>query len=259
LRRFSFDPDAIIYFSNANITNFTERVAANNLIVGFKRYGFWDTFDRVHLISPTSRGASEICAKSGQSLIEIAGTGGITFSTTGITTNGVNSALQTDIAPSACAHLTQTNSAISIMNRTAIPLSKNKTYFGCRTTLTTGELLVGSTSATNITAYSFNSGSAITTTPTNGQGFHYLSRLTNSLTYAQNPSAVVPSQNLPESSTSVTHAIYLGAFNNAGVLINPSQIEISFFSMGSVISDPYIFYQLIQQYQTDVIPGGRQV
>ena len=59
----SFDSSAIAYFNAAGITNQTEKVAANTLIVGLKSGGLWDKLDSLHLFSPTSEVASLICAK----------------------------------------------------------------------------------------------------------------------------------------------------------------------------------------------------
>ena len=59
-----FDPDAVAYLKKAKITDQKERYLVNQLVTELKHKSFWDRFERIWLMSPTSEYASTVCTKS---------------------------------------------------------------------------------------------------------------------------------------------------------------------------------------------------
>lgn len=260
-RRHSFCPEALAYFAAGLITNMTEKMAANTLIIGLKDNDLWNRLDRIYLVSPTSVSAAKLCAKTLIGLVQ--GGGAIAFASTGLTFDGTANYLSVDVSTNQFTHLTQLNSCFTVYNRTQNPLTKNRTLVGVRTTTITGEAQIGMAAAV-MQDYSFNTANTCSPAPLTAQGFHSLNRVGSFLTDLINGSVVSTVANT-ETSTTITNAFIFGAFNNAGTPINFTAYEFAFGSFGSSLSttviggtfsEQQIFYNLIQAYQTAL---GRQV
>ena len=105
-----FDSSALAYFTAGSITDATERVAANTIIVGLKAAGIWDKCDRIYLRSPTSLAAALLCCKT---LISQTAVNSPTHSSSGITFNGTTQYCRTGDTLLSGMTLLQTNSGHS--------------------------------------------------------------------------------------------------------------------------------------------------
>lgn len=89
----SFDPDAEAYFAAAGITNLAEKIAANDFIVTAKANGFWNSLERIYLVSPTSESAALVCCSSLTSMTNV---NSVSWSTNGFQPNYVDNYLDTN-------------------------------------------------------------------------------------------------------------------------------------------------------------------
>lgn len=252
-----FDPDALAYFALGNISDLTEAYAANTLIKGFKYNNIWQTFDRVHLISPTSSVTAKICAKTLNSFTT-PGMTMINFSSSGFLTDGAANYIQSDLLLNAATHLTRTDSNFNVYNNALGAITKNKTLIGVANASTsTGTIssgagpMMGSSWNTAITISYTPAGSVMD--PANNSGFWNLSRRnSSSLEFYRNGFSIGSDGTTETSSIFGARPFFLGARNNVGTADNFVAIRVAFFSIGSGLTTAQqtIFYNLVQAYQT---------
>lgn len=113
-RRATIDGNAGAYFQAAGISDTTEVVAANTLILGLKAANLWNRIDRIYLISRTSMAAALYCAKS---LTQMTAVNAPTHASTGISFNGTTQYLDCNVAPNALTNYLQNNASFSIYSR----------------------------------------------------------------------------------------------------------------------------------------------
>lgn len=254
----SFDVDAAAFFARVTaaggtLSN-TEKTATNQLVIGMKSAGIWNSMKAVYPMVGSSAAA---CA---QNLINssFVGTfyGGGTFSNAGYITNGSNQAMATGLRPSVNLNLYSNH--VSIYNK----LAGNKyyvisTYDDSRSGIALSILGLRTFEGKNC----FVSGGGLTSIVANSLGFYLNTRVANnSMAIYKNSSNLSTSATLastlqPQGGLVIAATSYN---NDITPLFGYSELECSFASVGDGLNNTQAlnFYTVVQAFQTSL---SRQV
>lgn len=114
----SYDPDALAFITAANITDNTQKLAINQLVIDLKFYGIWTKMYAIYPFVGGSATTHKFNLKNPadtDAAFRLVFNGGWTHSATGILGNGVNSYADTKLGMNV---LPQDNAHISIYCRT---------------------------------------------------------------------------------------------------------------------------------------------
>jgi len=247
------DADAEDFFARVTTAGGTlttiEQVAINELVLNLKSAGVWNSMKAIYPMVGASAAACAQNLKS--SSFTSTFSGGVTFASTGITTNGTNGFMNTNFKP-----LTQS-------------ISQNSFAFGiyCRNNIVSAVAFGATepnknaylTANSSFGLFSGNNDAEGLITPnwTNGTGLFVNSRtLSTGYSLSQNTTF----KTRTSTSIGVTNLnLYLGAYNNTtNLATNFSAIEFAFnfISEGLTNSDILNLYSVVQLFQTSL---SRQV
>ena len=226
--------------------NLTEITAVNNLVLQLKIDNIWTSMKAVYPMVGSSAAA---CA---QNLISDTYTGsftsGWTFASTGVTGNGTSSYMNTSLIPSSVLSL---NSAhLSVYLRTV--LTPNQIFLGSKSTPPNDLIYL-----LNYGFLAVNNGDTVATNTAGQNGFFVNSRTASNSVKQYKNNAILTALTTASTGLSVA-SIYVGAFNNGGTVLLPSNNQISFASIGDGLNDTQEsnFYTAVQAFQTTL---GRQI
>lgn len=253
-RRATIDGNAGAYFQAAGISDATEIVAANTLILGLKAANLWNRLDRIYLVSRTSMSAALYCAKS---LTQMTAVNAPTHASTGISFNGTTQYLDCGVAPNALTNYLQNSACATVYART-------QDWGG--PSFPMGFAADGSNSAgifVNVAIprmdYRINQVAVAASTVNTYPGSFYAAHFSINRS-ASNAHQIYRNGSLNNSSTVASAA---RGSNNwlVAATTGPafySSLEFAFASIGASMSaaEQSSFYTLVQAYQTSL---GRQV
>ena len=253
-----YDSDAQAFFDAAGITDGTEQIAVNNLVLDFKNDGLWSKMGAIYPFVGGTATTHKYNLKDPRDLdaaFRLDFNGGWTHSSTGATPNG-----STGYADTHFKELTQNDTSFGVYSRTQIAAGSgviigyrfNASAHGSHIFPRFSGDLYKSRCQDDEAAGNDVSGQ------TNTQGFYFLSR-TSSTTY----NAVFDTTQNSITKTSVSGGInsyshYLAARNNQGTAGNFNSCEQAFAFCGDGLTsgEQTSLYNAVQAFQTTL---GREV
>jgi hypothetical protein len=247
----AYDGDANSFFqrvitAGGSLSN-TEKVAINQLVLDMKSAGIWTAMKAIY---PMVGASAAACAQNLKSS-SFTGvfSGGWTYSANGITGNGSNTSLNTNVIPANNLLLNSTH--ISIYSRTDVNEQKadldagdlNKLRFLLR--------------FDNLVYYSMHSlGYTGQIANTNSTGFYVGSRTATTQKLFKNNTAILSAGAGTGTLSSLN--VYIGSINNNPLAALFSSRNYAFASIGDGLTDTQSsdFYTAVQAFQTSL---GRQV
>jgi hypothetical protein len=258
----SYDPIAESYFTRAGITNVIEKNAVNNFVLSCRsNTNIWNAIvnGAVWLISPTSYGASLHNLMSSSFLMST----GVapSFSTNGLSFNGVNQYIKTGFIPSA---------NLTLYSHTTIFYNRTSTSQGATIPLILGavngneqKIVMRTRNNSNGASCTFyNNSTAFTATNTNGSGYYDFSITANNARRIRKNSASLTTSAVAAVGTLPTVEFYIGTPNTLGA---PTAGQYALCEIASLIqttiglstSDADTLVSFLTTYNANVIPGGR--
>lgn len=252
-----FDTNAYLYFKSTGIINQTEQNAVDILFRQLKFDGIWDYFKALYLISPTSLSAAAVNARN-PGTFDLIFINNPTHSLTGVDFNGTTQYAKTGFITED--HLTLNSFHGFFYSR----LDVDESGYSWGSLNTSQQMLIfqiRNGDLTNFYCYNdFSSQGRLFVTQLSSLGGFLGTRT------ASNDSRVfkngVEYGNLTNTGgAQPTIEFFLGAYNNAGTPTQFSRKECAFFSIGDGLTPTQAlkYYNAVQTYQQNVIPGGRQV
>jgi hypothetical protein len=246
----SFDADAAAFFNRVTTAggtlSTTEKQAVNQLVLDLKANSLWTPMKAIY---PMVGASAAACAQNLKSA-SFTGVfnGGWTFASTGATPNGTTGFMTTGFIPSA-----------QLSSQDSTHLS---TYI--RTTTTGNQIFIGGTNGVsncyvlNFGIMAVNSGDAGGVINTSGTNGFFLNTRTNSANMDQYKNNTLLINRSSPSNGFTSQQIYVGGYNNAGVLLLPSNNQTAFASLGEGLTGTQEsnFYTAVQAFQTTL---SRQV
>tara|TARA_R110000822_G_scaffold234896_1_gene365867 strand:- start:135 stop:944 length:810 start_codon:yes stop_codon:yes gene_type:complete len=250
----SYDPDALAFFGRVDAatatTDFltvTEKDAVNDLVLQMKSDLIWTSMKAIYPMVGGGTGTlAQKQAACEQNLVSSSFTGtfssGWTFASTGVTPT--NAYMITGLAPSG--NLSQNSAHVSSYIRGTN--AANQIYMGSKDA---GSNLIY---VLNFGFVAVNNGDQAATNLAGQNGFLLNTRtsITNLVQY-RNATAV---NTLSVTSTGLnTQPIWIGAYNNNGAILFPSNNEIAFSSIGDGLStlEESDFYTAVNTFQTTLL------
>ena len=243
----SFDASAEAYFAAAGITDFAEKRAANNLIVGLKDANIWDGIFRLFLFSPTSLEAASYCAKT---LTQGTFVNSPTHSASGVEFNGVDQAFTLTGALNAIMPGSQNSACTAVYQRNEIGnITVSEVWYGA------GSFTLGSQISLVRLANNEDLLCRIWTTATNtrvsaqtdARGFYTMDRSSDNLSSYKNGQFEETAVLAPSAPTNSPFSF--ACRNTDGVLSSFCPIQLAFACLSLSISDQSGFYNLVEAYQ----------
>lgn len=251
------DKDAAAFFTTAGITNPSEQIAINQLILKLKERGLWNSFDCVFPISKTSLNAALYCAKS---LIQMTAVNNPTFSASGITFDGATQYLDTGIQMQNLVQSTLTSSHLSCY--------LTGSYNGTNCQLLGASQTISATTCRWYIAVNFSAGVHVNTNPrlyigsgdcftneTFTKGFLMGTRSNTAVNaYAYNSTTNTSGVNnsSTQSLALTTNRIFIGASSsgtNTPIGFAPQTIGFASFGGGFTQAQANDFAAIVQEYQ----------
>jgi len=256
------DSDAQAFFDRVTAAggtlSATEQLAIDTLVKQMKSDGIWTKMKAIYPMVGASAAACAQNLKSSSFTGTFTATGW-TFASTGVTPNGTNAFMNTNLIPDNS--LTINNTHLSFYSRTNtvsgvdIGTNDNATTF-----LPLFKFVVRNSSNEFIALqYSFLTGEILTATNTDSRGFYEISRISNISSKAFKNGSSIVSSTTPNSQTRMSKfSLYIGASNNNGVAQEFSNHQCAFASIGDGLTDPEAsnLYTTVQAFQTTL---SRQV
>jgi hypothetical protein len=252
----NLDPDAVAFFARVTAAGGTltnnEKTAVNTLTISLKSAGIWTLIKALY---PMVGASAAACA---QNLISSSFTGtylgGWSFSSTGITPNGGNSAFNTNLNPNV--ELLQNSNHLSYYSRTSSGASTS-VEIGSQNTSTPSYFYTHIYYTGNLIYNLLATSTATPATNTNSLGFFNGNR--NSSTIVSNFKNGTNLGNSAMVSVALNSLnVYIGAVNSNGSPNSFSTKECAFATIGYGLSDALAanFYTAVQAFQTTL---SRQV
>ena len=255
------DPDALAFFARVTAAGgsltATEKSAVNTLVVSMKANSIWTPMKAIY---PMVGASAAACAQNLKSA-SFPGTffGGVTFASTGVTSNGTTGYMNSGFVPSTNG-LTYDNNHISFYSRTtAVGVSADFFEMGSSTNASfTDPLSLWSRRTVDTAGY--DNGNIATNrntfSNTDGKGFYCGTAVTTTSKFFKN-GVNQSSKSLTSSSISSVD-VFILAFNEGNTVIYYSTKELAFASIGDGLNDTQAsdFYTAVQAFQTTL---GRQV
>ena len=252
----SFDPDALLYITNANITDATQKSAVNELFLDLKSAGFYTKMKAFYPMVGGSASSHKFNAKDPRDLdvaFRLSFVGGWTHSSNGATPNGTTAYADTFYKPSNglldSAHISY-YSRTSATAGTAIDMGSigGTNYYHAHIKYT-GDLMYGLINTSTVFSTSMPGDVS--------QGLYCFSRI-NSATIQSYKNGTIRSVLGSTSSARNTNNIYFGAGNVNGVASQFGTKQIAFASLGEGLNDAEntVLYTAVQKFNTTL---GRNV
>ena len=264
---FSYDADALAFFTSTGITDTTQKSAVNTLVLDLKSYGIWSKMKAIYPMVGGTATTHKYNLKDPRDLdasFRLVFNGGWTHSSDGALPNGINTYANTKLTPSIA--LTNANHHISFYSRTdPTPINSIEMGVGDISGFYSPSFrirLSGFYGYTNTFFYvSGNTSNYATINGTNAdaRGF-FVGNILNTSSRKTYKNGIVNASNTSTITNSLgTGPIYLGAYNS-----QPSKPEFysnrqcAFASIGDGLTDTESanFYTAVQNFNTTL---SRQV
>ena len=251
------DADAQAFITAAAITDATQQEAIDVLVKGLKADSLWTKMLAVY---PFVGGTATSCKFNLKNPLDTNGAhrlnfvGGWTFSSNGITPNGLTAYADTFLSP--LTHFTSGNSSVSAYSR--INNIETGVLLGTRGSAFNTNLELGLRNSANTSLWHNTSSGAILVSPNPlSSAINFISSRINSANNITAQNGATNSQVSSEIAFS-TFPIYISAKNSIGVAATFSTRNLAFAHIGTGLTQAEctLFYNRIQTFQTTL---GRQV
>jgi hypothetical protein len=251
-----FDTDALSFLNRAGITNPTEILAINYLVRTLKLNNLWSKFHAIYpFVGGTNSSTSRNLINSSYTITWVGGAG-MTFSSTGIQSNGTTGYGNTGFNPSIISSFLISSASFGVYSRTANAI--NGVEMGSSIGDNYCQLVVNGT-VPNINARLNQSSASATTDGTipNTQGLMVVSRTsgTNIQDYRNGnllSTKSITTTNKPNGNV----FICCRNLNGSPAVFSNRQFAFAFIGLGLIAAEVSTLYTIVQQYQTIL---GRQV
>jgi hypothetical protein len=252
----SLDADAVAFLTAAGITDTTQQVAINTLVVDLKNYSLWT---KCNAIYPMVGGTATTCKFNLKNPLDTDGAfrlnfqGGWSFSSTGATTNGTNTYADTFLTPNTS--LTLLNTHLSFYSRTSA-IGNNQRDLAAFTNGATPSFSLGTNTGVLISDHYWLTTNRMSRSIPNAQGMMLTSRTSDTVHKAYRNGTQLGATDTVSNAGNVMPSIslYLGAANqNPGTPTGAfSNKEYAFASIGSGLTDTEAanFYTAVQTFNT---------
>jgi hypothetical protein len=255
----SSETDAAAFIMATSITDYTQRIAINVLVIGYKAQSIWTSRRAIYPFVGGSATTHKFNLKNPldtDAAHRLTFSGGWTHSATGALPNGTNAYANTFVNPSS--HLTSNNIAISYYSRTPLNTALDQVDIGV---ISGGNSLYLTTqyNASGILNRFFSrncaAGIACDTSNLIAQGYYQSSKTSNGASAFKTFKDGVLQDTDTGGGSNPNDNIYIGAANNSGVAAFFTNRECSFSSIGDGMSDAQALaeYNLVQAFQIALI------
>jgi len=258
-----FDPDALLFITNASITDTTQKSAINQLVSDLKSANIWTKMKAIYPFVGGTASSHKFNLKDPRDLdaaYRLVFNGGWTHSSTGVLPNGTTAYANTFLSPNSRLNLTSNH--FSYYSRSNIAAAQ-QIEMGVADNLAETPLIAFSIRFTGDIYRYFNPDYNVTnisTSNTDSRGFYVGSRTANNShkTFKDGNQQGVNTTTITQS-TLPSSNLYIGVYNFApGAPAAYSSKESAFASIGDGLTDAEVtaFYNAVQNFQTTL---GRQV
>ncbi|MFY8167082.1 MAG: hypothetical protein ACOVJ8_10840 [Sediminibacterium sp.] len=248
------DADAQAYFDRVTAAggtlSLTEQNAVNTLVLSLKSANIWTAMKAIYPMVGSSAAACAQNLKSSSYTGTF--TSGWTFTANGATPNGTSAFMNTGLAPNT--QLTNNNIHYSYYSRTQIT-STSATEMGSLNSGNVNQNSLGfyfaATSQKTFVAGGYPTYSAISSN-SDTLGLVLGSRISTTSAKIYMDGILLATNTTTNVTTLPIIVVYLGGVNNNGALIEPSNKQCAFASIGDGLSDAQVtnFYTSVQAFQT---------
>jgi len=257
----AFDPAAQAFITAAAITDATQQLAINNLVVGMKADGLWTKMKAIYPFVGGTASTHKYNLKDPRDLdaaFRLVFNGGWTHSSNGATPNGTNGYAETYYSPSVNSTITD-NHFMMYLPSVTLPAS-NTTDLGAFTADYNSRFALSYFQNPSFDTTNFDVRKRTTVSNSLiGSGFVLYSRSATNLAKVYfNNSNVVTDTSTTSSYLYPNITVYLGALHLGTTASAFSNRLNSFTSIGDALTDTEAanLYTIVQNYQTAL---GRQV
>lgn len=250
-----FDPDALKFLIAAEITNGTEQVAINNLVLDLKSNSLWT---KMYIIYPFVGGTSTSTKYNlkDTTTYSITWNGGITFSSNGVLGNGSTGYGQTGWIPKVFNSGTTItgNLSLSVYSRTSN--SNDGEEYGVANGQPAIQILCRRGNGNALADNTNSTDGRVQGAVTNSQGF-FIDTRTSSTVHklfrngTQVGTTNTTTQNTNDVTVSLDKELFVLAQNNNGTTASYSTRELAFMHVGAGLSDSEVttFNTLIDNFE----------
>lgn len=248
----SYDPDAQAFITAAVITNTSQQVAINNLVLNLKSYGVWSKMKAIYPFIGGSAASHKWNLKDPQdtnAAYRLTFTGGWTHSSTGTLPNGTNAYANTYLDTQT--DLSLNSGHFSFYSRTNAPTAAIRIDMGALRPSPDSYSDLNSSNS-NATYFRFNNGVGYDSLSTSDSlGFFTGNRTALNAIKTYKNGSVILSGTAASSSTSNID-IYIGAVNSNGSPLYYANRECAFATIGTSLTDAETlnFYIAVETFQT---------
>ena len=251
---FTTDADAQAFITAAAITDPTQQIAINNLVVGMKADGTWTKMKAIYPFVGGTATTHKWNLKDPRDLdaaFRLVFNGGWTHSSNGATPNGTNGYADTYLVPSSVLQLNSTSH--SVYSRSLSPVG----IMGGVNDVTNYMILSNPTSTTITSQINSIGANFITGTIINSQGLLMANRISSTTMNAWRNSTKIATDT-KNSTLRPTINYYVGARNNEGAPSSYDAKQYGFYHIGDGLTDTEAanLYTRVQAFQTSL---SRQV
>jgi hypothetical protein len=251
----SVDPDAQAFITAAGITNPTQQMAINTLVVSLKANGIWTKMKAIYPFVGGTAFAHKFNLKNPldtNAAFRLVFNGGWTHSATGALPNGTNAYADSFITPSTSLNLNSTH--ISYYSRTS---GATGYIFGTNDVAVANRTLWQLFGGTNYMSVFTATGNFFSYGGANSLSMLMVNRTASNLSNAW-AAGVKKATSTNPSSALTTLPLYIGANNTQGVAGFFCNAQCAFSSVGDGLTDTEAsnLYNAVQAFQTSL---GRQI
>jgi len=251
-----YDSNAQAFFDAAGITNSTQKSAVNQLVLDLKSNSLWS---KMYVIYPFVGGTSTTTKYNlvDPTTYTITWNGGITFSTTGVQSNGTSGYGNTGWNPKTFNSLTAITASLSLSVYSTSISSNDGEEYGVANGQPAIQMLARRSSGNALfDNYNSTNGRVQGSVATSAGLFTSSRTAQNELKGYRNAtqvgSTLTTNQNTADITTSLNYNLYVLAQNNAGTTASYSTRNLAFMHIGAGLTSSEVstFYTIIQTFQT---------
>lgn len=253
MNKIVWDADALAFLNAAVITDNTQKLAINKLVISLKNYGVWTKIKAIYPFVGGTAASHKWNLKDPRDLdaaYRLTFSGGLTHSSSGILPNGINGLANTYLSPISV--LQQNSSHISYYSRTnSVVQTVEMSSVGTGNTYKIEINLYGTTYYANVHVnYITNSSVSITDT----LGFYIANRNSSTITTAFKNNSKVINSAVNSTGLSDRNILLFGQY--AGTRYSNKQCSFSSIGDGLTDTEASNLYSAVQTFQTSL---NRQV
>ena len=253
----SFDADALLFITNASITDSTQQSAINTLVTDLKSANIWTKMKAIYPFVGGTATSHKFNLKDPRDLdaaFRLTFNGGMTHSSLGVIPNGTTSYANPFFMGTAFTSVN--NAHISYYSQTSTETNLNSVDIGCFSSISSAVSMNIRRPSSGSAGVLFSENNFVLTTNADGKGLYILSRTENNLLkYYKNNTTLGTSTSIDAGATTPSKNVFLftsgNVLNQADGLYTTNKTS-SFISLGDGLTETEAanFYTAVQKYQT---------